>query len=129
MKRKFKSILMLVIIVPFMFLLTACGGVKSLSGKTYVYKRIETTGTVNAEDNVDDYKSLMLVFGESTVDYYTSANDYETYDYKLENGKLYLKGSSQSDYPTTAFAEVSGKYIITTDIVEGGTIKAYLKAK
>lgn len=128
MKRKFKSLLMLMVIIPFAFLLCACGGVKSLNGKTYVYNRIETTGTVKADDYVNEYKSLSLVFGESTVDY-AGSGESATFDYKMENGKLYLKDSKQSDYPTNASAEISGKYLIITDIVSGGTIKVYLKVK
>lgn len=129
MKKKFKSLLMIAIIVPFMFLLTACGGTKSMDGKTYVYNRIETTGTVNPADHENDYKGLSLVFGETTVDYYIGSGDFTTYDYKIEGGKIYLKDSKQNSYPTSAFAVVSGKYLIITDNVNGGTIEVFLKSK
>lgn len=127
MKRILKSILAFVLIVPFALLLTACGGTKSLEGNKYVYSKIETTGSVVASDYEKNYSLISFEFSEEEV-VYTDGSETDTYFYKFEDGKLYLKAGADDDYGD-AYGVISGKYLVITETVTGGTLKVYFKVK
>lgn len=129
MKRIFKSILAFVLIVPFAFLLVACGGNKNLNGKTYVFDHVEVTGTLLKDEYEDDFKSLIMIFSEAEVEYSNGVGNQDTYDYKIANGKLFIKDKLEDDFSEKAYAEVDGKYLIISETNNGGTAKIYLKVK
>lgn len=129
MKKILKSILVFVLIVPFAFLLVACGEIKSLEGKTFVFSKVEVTGSLSKEEYETDYALLTLSFDEETVDFTGDAEDEDaTMYYKFENNKVYLKFKETDEYDE-AYAEVSGKYLVLTVTEEGQTAKIYLKQK
>lgn len=130
MKKILKSVLAFVLIVPFAFLLVACGEIKSLEGKTFVFSKVEVTGSLSKEDYETGYAFMTLSFGEETVDYTGDVDDEDaTMYYKFEKDKVYLKYKETDEYDEV-FAEVSGKYLIITETLEDGqTAKIYLKQK
>lgn len=129
MKKILKSILAFVLIVPFAFLLVACGEIKSLEGKTFVFSKVEVTGSLSKEELETDYALMTLTFGEETVDYTGDVDDEDaTMYYKFENNKVYLKYNETDEYDEV-FVEVSGKYLVLTVTDDGQTAKIYLKQK
>lgn len=128
MKNKFvKCLLAIIMLLPCMLLFTACGEIKKLNGSTLVYSKVEVTGTLVKADYESEYKSISFVFDESTVTYKDGTEE-ATYDYKLEKGKLYLKDEGE-EYSDTAYAEISGKFMIVSESYDGGTVKVYFKVK
>lgn len=129
MKKILKSVLAFVLIVPFAFLLVACGEIKSLEGKTFVFSKVEVTGSLSKEEYETDYALMTLTFGEETVDYTGDVDDVDaTMYYKFENNKVYLKFKETDEYDEV-FAEVSGKFLVLTVTDDGQTAKIYLKQK
>lgn len=130
MKKILKSVLAFVLIVPFAFLLVACGEIKSLEGKTFVFSKVEVTGSLSKEEYETIWALFTLSFDENTVDYSNDVDDEDaTMYYKLENGKVYTKYKETDEYDEV-LAEVSGKYLIITETFEDGqTAKIYLKQK
>lgn len=130
MKRVLKSFLAFMLVVPFMFLLTACGETKSLNGNKYVYSKVEVSGTLAIEDYESMYSSLCYYeFGEETVVSSDGEGENQTWNYKYENGKVYIKSTTAEEYSDIYF-EISGKYLIVTETVEDGqTFKVYFKQK
>lgn len=128
MKKKVLNLLLaILLVIPCMFVFTACGELKSLSGKKLVFSKVEVTGTLVQEEVEYEYNTISFDFGEDTVLYSDGTNE-DTYDYKVEDGKLYLK-YSKDEYGTTPFAELSGKYLVMTETLEGGTVTVYFKVK
>ena len=129
MKKKiFSIVLLFAFLIPCLTLLTACGKIKSLDGKTLVFAKVEVTGSISKGDYEDEYKKHTFVFSETEVDFSDGTNE-DTFNYKLENGKLYTKSKTASDYPEDAFAEIDGKYMVVSLTAEGGVVKVYFKVK
>lgn len=128
MKKKIFSLsLLFLVLVPCMFLFTACGNLKSVKNKTLVFAKVEVTGTLIKEDYESQYQSSTFVFEESTVTYTIGSNK-NTFDYKVEKGKVYLKYSGD-EFSETPFAELSGAYMVVTETYAEGTVKTYFKVK
>ena len=118
----------IVMLLPCIFLFTACGEIKKLEGKTLVYSKIEVTGSLEKEEYESSYKLVSFTFDKDTMTYKDGSQETEEHEYKLENGKVYLKSEGE-EFPTTHYAEVSGKYMIVTETYNGGTVKVYFKVK
>lgn len=128
MKKLLKSIFAFILIVPFVIMLTACGSSDTLDGKTYVFDRVEVTGTLVKEDCESDYIYMSFSFEDGVLNY-VDGTETDTFDYKLSEGKIYTKSSSDEDYSESYFAEISGKYLVITETYNGGTVKAYFKKR
>ena len=86
-KKVLNFLLMIFMIVPCMFLFTACGELKSVKNKTLVFAKVEVTGTLIKEDYESQYQSITFDFDESIVTYTIGSNE-DTYDYKVEKGRF-----------------------------------------
>lgn len=128
MKKFFKSIFAILFIVPTLLIFTACGNSKSLDGNTYVFSKIEVTGTIVKEEAEKDYIYMSYSFDEDTVDF-VDGSETDTYDYKFENKKVYIKAKTDTSFPDRAFGEISGKYFVKTLSLDDGDIKIYFKKK
>lgn len=128
MKKILKSIFAFVLVIPFVVLLTACGGAKNLDGKTYVFNRVEVTGTINKTDIENEYIYMSFEFKDGVLNY-VNGTETDSFDYKLEDGKVYTKSSSSDEYSSSYFAEISGKYLIVTETSDDGIAKIYFKKK
>ena len=127
MKKKIlKTFLTFVLLLPCLLLFSACGEIKSLDGETLVFSKLEVTGALVKEDYENSYKTISFKFDENTVTHIDGGVE-TVYDYKLENGKVYIKGD-ESDYSETPY-ELSGKYMIVTETYDEGTVKVYFKIK
>ena len=122
-----KILLAIVLLLPCAFLFTACGNLKSLNGKTLVFSKVEVTGTLVKKDYEDLYKTVSYEFDEKTLTY-KDGDVEDSYDYKLENGKVYTRAEGD-EYPNEAFAEISGKYMVITVTTDAGIAKIYFEAK
>lgn len=128
MKKKIFSLsLLFLVLVPCMFLFVACGEFKSINNKTFVYSKVEVTGSLKKEDYETQYQSISFVFDEDEVTYKSGSEEVK-YDYKLEKGKIYLKYSGD-EYTDEYYAELSGSNMIVTETYETGTVKIYFKVK
>ena len=116
-----------VLLLPCLFLFTACGEVKSLNNRTYIYSKVEVTGDLVKEEYEKEYRNISFAFGESTVNYVDGMNE-DTFDYKLENGKVYLAGEGD-EFTEDVFAEISGDNMVITETYDGGVVKVYFKVK
>lgn len=129
MKKKiFSLVLLFVFLIPCFTLLTACGNLKSLNGKTLVFAKVEVDGTISKEDYENEYKLHSFVFDESEVTFSDGTNE-DSYNYKVEKTKVYLKATTDTEYPSEAYAEIDGKYMVISQTVEGGVVKVYFKSK
>lgn len=122
-----KFLLAIILLLPCAMLFTACGNLKELEGKTLVFSKVEVTGTLIKEDYEDLYKTISYEFGETTLTY-KDGDIEESYEYKLENGKVYTRMEG-AEYPKEAFAEISGKYMVITVTTDAGIAKIYFEAK
>lgn len=129
MKRFLKSVLVCVLIVPMVVLFAACGGTKTLDGRTYVFSKVEVDGTVVKDDVETSYIYTSFSFEDGVLSYVDGTAEAITFDYKVENNRVYTKSSSSTEYSSTSFAEVSGKYLIVTEKTDEGTAKIYFKKK
>lgn len=129
MKRFLKSVLVCVLIVPMVVMLAACGGTKTLDGRTYVFSKVEVDGTVVKEDVETSYIYTSFSFEDGVLSLVDGTAEAITFDYKVENNRIYTKSSSSKEYSSTSFAEVSGKYLIVTEKTDEGTAKIYFKKK
>lgn len=129
MKRFLKSVLVCVLIVPMVVMLAACGGTKTLDGRTYVFSKVEVDGTVVKEDVETSYIYTSFSFEDGVLSLVDGTAEAITFDYKVENNRIYTKSSSSTEYSSTSFAEVSGKYLIVTEKTDEGTAKIYFKKK
>ena len=127
MKRIFKSVLTFAILLPCLFLLSACGGIKNLKNKTLVFSKVEVSGSLKAEDFENEYKTISFKFAEDKVTHVDGVVEND-FTYKVENNKVFLKGSDE-DYSETPYAELSGDYMIVTETYDAGTVKIYFKVK
>ena len=109
-----------------MLIFTACGEIKSLSGKKLVFAKAEVTGSLVQEDVEYDYNTISFDFDKDTVTYFNGTEE-DVYEYKVENNKLYLKYSNSDEY--SVFADISGKYLVITQTLDGGTATIYFKVK
>ena len=126
--RILKSLLAIVMILPCMMLFTACGKLKSLEGETFVFSKVEVTGTVDKQEVEEDYKLLSYEFTETTMIYKDGSEEPNSCDYKFENGKLFIKAEGD-EFSNTPFAVASGKFLVVTEERDGGTAKIYFKIK
>ena len=127
MKKILKYVLTFAVLFPCIFLLTACGGTKKLANKTLVFSKIEVTGSLNKADYENEYKTISFNFDEETVKYVDGVIE-DTYFYKIEDGKVYLR-SDEEEFSETPYAELSGKYMIVTDTYDEGSVKIYFEIK
>ena len=109
-------------------MLTACGKIKTLSGETLVYAKVSVSKNLNKEDYKDEYKKLTFTFSEEEVVFNDGTNE-DTYLYKFENGKVYIKADSDDQFPEEPYAEIDGKYMVISQTVSGGVVKVYFKVK
>ena len=93
-----------------------------------IYAKIQVEGSISKEEYENQYKTLSFVFTEDTVTFTDGINE-DTYDYKLEGSKLYIKDDSDAAYTETPYAEISGSYMVVSQTVEGGVVKVYFKVK
>lgn len=125
MKNKFLKIIIAVfMLIPCSLLFVACGKLTSVDGKLFVFSKVEVTGSLSVEEYENLYSSITLDFDEDTVLY----NNETTYNYKLEDGSIYLKGLENDEY-SNVFAKISGKYLVVTETYEGGIVKIYFETK
>lgn len=127
MKKILKSILAIVLLVPCAFLFTACGKMKSLEGKTFSYSKLEVTGSLNKEDYESLYRGISFTFDKTTVVHSDAGAD-DTYDYKFENGKVFI-ASEDEDFSSDPYAVISGNYMVLTQNYSNGSVKVYFKLK
>ena len=128
MKNKIlKSFLVFAILLPCLILLSACGGTKNLKNKTLLFSKVEVTGSLNKDQYEEEYKNISFKFGEDTVTYIDGVIE-DTYSYKVEDGKVYLKGEDQ-EYSDEPYAELSGNFMIVTDTYDNGVVKIYFEIK
>ena len=127
MKKKVFSILVAVIMLIPCLMLVACGKIKSLEGETLVYSKISVVGEISEDGYEEEYKNIKFVFSETEVIFYEGSKETDTYDYKFEDGKLYIKAKTDENFPTDAYAETSGKYLMISQTVEGGVVKVYFE--
>lgn len=128
MKNKIlKSFVAILVLIPCMFLFTACGSLKALEDKTLVFAKVEVTGSLDANEVESEYSTYTFKFDDDTVIFYDGTNEY-TYDYKLEDGKLYLKDANETEYDEV-FGKISGKYLVKSVEYDGGTATVYFKSK
>ena len=73
------------------------------------------------------HKTISFNFDEETVKYVDGVIE-DTYYYKVENGKVYLRSDGE-EFSETPYAELTGKYMIVTDTYENGTVKIYFEIK
>lgn len=127
MKKKVLNIFLTIfLLIPCMLIFTACGEIKSLSGKKLVFAKAEVTGSLVQEDVEYDYNTISFDFDKDTVTYFNGTEE-DVYEYKVENNKLYLKYSNSDEY--SVFADISGKYLVITQTLDGGTATIYFKVK
>ena len=127
-KRILSFALLFAFLIPCLALLTGCGKIKSLENKTLIYAKIQVEGSISKEEYENQYKTLSFVFTEDTITFTDGINE-DTYDYKLEGSKLYIKDDSDAAYTETPYAEISGSYMVVSQTVEGGVVKVYFKVK
>ena len=127
-KRIFSLSLLFVLLLPCLFLFTACGKLKSLSDKTLVFSKVEVTGNLNKSEIELEYKNCKFTFSKDTFVYYDGTDGPKNY-FKVENSKVYIRAEEDDEYSTTAFAELSGKYMIVTQTRGEDTIKVYFAEK
>ncbi len=128
MKKKIFSVLMLAVLLVPCLLFVACGKLKSIENKTFVYSKVVVTGSLNKDDYKDEYKNHSFKFSESEV-VFNDGTDEHTYDYKFENSKVYLKADSDTSFPDEAYAEIDGNYMVISQTKTGGVVKVYFKVK
>ena len=129
MKKKiFSIVLLFAFLLPCLTLLTACGKIKELNGKTLVFSKVHVEGSISKEEYENQYKGLSFVFTEDKVTFTDGVNE-DTYDYKLENTKVYIKDTNDDTYSTEPYAEISGEYMVVSQTAEGGVVKVYFKVK
>lgn len=126
MKKILSYVLLVVVILPCMFLLTACGELKSLSGKTFVLSKVEVTGTLNKDQCFEEYKNMKFTFTDTEMTLVNGSST-DSWEYKLENKKVYQKVYGK--YRTEAFAKISGKYLVTTETRDGEVLTCYFSEK
>lgn len=129
MKKKIFSVLVAVMMIVPCLLLSACGGLKSLDGKTLIFSKVEVTGAITKDKYENDYKLQSFEFSEDVVTFTDGTNDPDYYNYKLEGGKVYIKAETDDEYPEEPFAEIFGDYMVVSQTVEGGVVKVYYKQK
>ena len=127
MKKILKSILAIILLVPCALLFTACGKVNDLEGKTYSYSKIEVSGSLNKEEYESLYRGISFRFDKTTVVYSDSGSE-ETYNYKYENGKVYI-ASEGDEFGTKPYAEISGEFMVLTQNHADGSVKVFFKLK
>ena len=127
MKKIFKSILAIVLLIPCALLFTACGKMKSLEGKTFLYSKVEVTGSLNKEEYESLYRGIFFKFDKSTV-VYTDAGVEDTYNYKFENSKVFI-ASEGEEFSSDPYAVISGDYMVLTQTKSNGSVKVYFKLK
>ncbi len=129
MKKKiFSIVLLFAFLIPCLTLLTACGKIKELNGKTLVFSKVQVEGSISKEEYENQYKGHSFVFKEETVTFTDGVNE-DTYDYKLEKTKVYIKDTNDESYSTEPYAEISGEYMVVSQTIEGGVVKVYFKVK
>lgn len=127
-KRIFSIVLLFAFLIPCFTLLTGCGKIKDMTGKTLIFAKVEVEGSINKEEYENLYKGHSFKFTETQVTFSDGLNE-ETLDYKLENTKLYVKDSADDAYPETPYAEISGGNMVVSETVAGGVVKVYFKVK
>ena len=130
MKKKFFSLsLLFVLLIPCLFLFTACGELKTLSDKTLVFSKVEVTGDLNASDYELMYKNCKFTFSKDSVVCNDGTSDGPVNYFKVENGKVYIRAEEEEEFSQIAYAELSGKYMIVTQTVGENTVKVYFAEK
>jgi major membrane immunogen (membrane-anchored lipoprotein) len=129
MKKKiFSIVLLFAFLIPCLTLLTGCGKIKEISGKTLVFAKVEVEGSVSKEEYENLYKGHSFEFTEEKVTFTDGVNK-DTYDYKFEKSKIYIKDTNDAEFEKEPYAEISGEYMVVSQTVEGGVVKAYFKVK
>ena len=126
-KNIFKYLLAAFLILPCMMIFIACGELKSIEGKTFIYSKVEVTGSLSKEEYEKSYQNISFSFEESTVNYYDGVEE-DSYEYKFENNKIYFKDEN-GEFSSTHDAEISGDYMVVTETEDEGTVKIYFKMK
>lgn len=129
MKKKiFSIVLLFAFLIPCLTLLTACGKIKELNGKTLVFAKVEVEGSVTKEEYENLYRGHSFEFTEETVTFSDGINE-DTYDYVLDKTKVFIKDTNDTEYSEKPYAEISGEYMVVSQTVEGGVVKVYFKVK
>lgn len=127
MKKKFFSFFIVIVMLIPCLMLAACGKLKSLEGETLVYSKVSVTGSISKSAYEEQYKNIKFVFTETEVYFYEGTIESDIYDYKFEDGRLFIKAQTDEDFPDEAYAEVDGKYLVIAQTVDGGIVKVYFK--
>lgn len=127
MKKVLKLFLAIVVLIPCALLFVACGKMKGLEGKTFLYSKVEVTGSLNKADYEALYRGISFKFDKTTV-VYTDVGVEDTYSYKYENGKVYIAEDGE-EFSNTPYAVLSGDYLVLTQSESAGTVKVYFKLK
>jgi len=129
MKKKiFSIVLLFAFLIPCLTLLTGCGKIKELDGKTLVFAKVEVEGSVSKEEYENLYRGHSFDFTEETVTFSDGVNE-DIYDYVLDKTKVFIKDSNDTEYSEKPYAEISGEYMVVSQTVEGGVVKVYFKVK
>ena len=125
MKKKILSLLFIVMLLPCMFLFTACGEPKSVANTTYVYAKCEVTGDVSKSDTESAWQNYSFRFKDTTVEAYNGTELDEIYNYSYKNNVATLE--PQDELYTTIKLKANGEYLVYEKTVPKGTIKVYFK--
>ena len=127
-KRVFSLLLMLCIILPAITFLSACGDMKSVANKTFVYSKCTVSGSTEKKDVEETYKGMYLVFGVETYEMYNKDGILlNTYTYAIKNKTIY-EVDSNNQVKTDGFKlKISGNEIIIEIADVDGAFKLYLK--
>jgi len=129
MKRSFKSLLLLLLFVPCLFFMTACGNIKEVANKTFVFAKCEVTGNISKTTAENLFKDYFLKFTDEEFMVYSSESEpaVDTYTYTFSGDTITgvnVNDSSQAVY------KVSGEYIVV-EIAQNSTdsVKVFFKEK
>lgn len=129
MKKKiFSIVLLFAFLVPCVLFMAACGEIKSLDKKMFVFAKVEVDGSISKEDYENNSKTQYFKFSEEEVIFYNGVEE-TTYSYKYEDSKIYIKDVDDEVFPEDAFAEMSGNYMVVSQSTTGGVVKVYFKVK
>lgn len=125
MKKKLLSLLFVVMILPCMFLFTACGEPKSLANTTYVYAKCEVTGDISKTETESAWENYSFRFKNDTVEVYVSTSLLATYNYTYKNKVATCE--PQNEELSSFTLKANGEYLVHETTDSKGTTKVYFK--
>ena len=107
--------------------MTACGEIKSVANKTFIFAKCEVSGSVSKTEAENIFKDYSIKFEEEEFTIYESNDVAGTYTYTFSNGVV--TGTNVDD-SSTLIAKISGEYIVIEVIQsEKDSAKVFFKVK